>query len=171
MGMRRVRWVVAAAVVLLFFAHGRAIDRLPSGTRAALDRAASTEPARRAAPARAPRAIGFADLAGDALFGGRDGPARHVELAGFALPLAQDDQGRLVTLLLTAGAFDCCYGRVPEPDAWVLVRVSEGAPREAALVVSGWLERAPEYDEAGRLVGLYRLVATSVRAASAARSR
>ncbi len=92
-----------------------------------------------------------------------------VELRGFTMPLVVEQQRMLEFLLLRYSYDQCCFGKVPEPNEWVVVKVPPeraiGLVSEGTVIATGRFSVGPEYNEAGEMVSLYRLAAIKVEVA------
>ncbi len=82
---------------------------------------------------------------------------RQVLVRGFMLPL-KVEQGRTTEFLLLSDPSLCCYGVMPAPNHWIIVRLPKGTPllMDVPLEFSGRLRVGPAYEQ-GMLAGIYQL--------------
>ena len=89
---------------------------------------------------------------------------RHVSIQGFMLPV-ETKKDRVSTFLLMADQASCCFGRVPEPNEWVVVDMipKNGGPilMDTLIEIDGNLEVTEKWED-GFFVGIYHMKANSV---------
>jgi len=90
----------------------------------------------------------------------RDGQAAAIE--GFMLPLRLEG-GKAVEWLLCRDQADCCFGKTPRLNHWVLVRSLQGVkPKLRQPVTCFGTLRVGEMREDGFLIGIYQMDATDL---------
>ena len=73
---------------------------------------------------------------------------------------------RVTTFLLMADQSSCCFGKIPEPNEWVVVDMmsKDGGPilMDQLIEIDGKIEVEEKWEE-GFFVGIYHLVANTVK--------
>ena len=92
---------------------------------------------------------------------------RHVTIQGFMLPV-ETKKDKVLTFLLMPDQAACCFGRVPEPNEWIVVDMKHngGGPILMDLLVEmdGDLEVAEKWED-GFFTGIYHMAANKVEKA------
>lgn len=89
---------------------------------------------------------------------------QRLELSGYMMPI--EVEGREVrSFVLVRDQQLCCYGKMPEMNEWVFVRLQKGKSvdmnMDRPIIVDGTFEVGEDIEE-GVVVSLYRMVADSV---------
>nr|ADI22720.1 hypothetical protein [uncultured verrucomicrobium HF0500_27H16] len=88
-----------------------------------------------------------------------------ISLKGFMLPV-ETKKDRVTTFLLMADQSSCCFGKIPEPNEWVVVDMmsKDGGPilMDQLIEIGGKIEVEEKWEE-GFFVGIYHLVANTVK--------
>jgi hypothetical protein len=89
----------------------------------------------------------------------------HVTIRGFMLPV-ETKKDRVNTFLLMVDQASCCFGRVPEPNEWIVVNMlpKDGGPilMDTIIEIDGNLEVAEKWED-GFFVGIYHMEANSIQ--------
>jgi len=95
---------------------------------------------------------------------GLDG--KKIAVGGFMLPLKMEE-GRVTEFILLKNQAMCCYGRPPNVNEWVHVKMSKGIKpsMDETITILGILH-VSEYKENSQMLGLYRLDGEKVETAS-----
>jgi hypothetical protein len=92
---------------------------------------------------------------------------RHVTVQGFMLPV-ETKKDKVLTFLLMPDQQACCFGRVPEPNEWIVVemgRVGGGSIlMDMVVEIDGNLEVAEKWED-GFFTGIYHMDANLVQKA------
>ena len=90
---------------------------------------------------------------------------RRIHLKGFMLPV-ETQKDRVTTFLLMPDQQACCFGRVPEPNEWVVVDMvpKEGGPilMDQLVQIEGKLVVEEQWED-GFFVGIYHVAASTVK--------
>jgi hypothetical protein len=90
-----------------------------------------------------------------------------VALKGFMLPV-ETKKDRVTKFLLMADQSSCCFGKIPEPNEWVVVDMTakEGGPilMDQLVEIDGKIEVEEKWEE-GFFVGIYHVSAKTVKKA------
>ena len=88
-----------------------------------------------------------------------------VALKGFMLPV-ETKKDRVTKFLLMADQSSCCFGKIPEPNEWVVVDMTakEGGPilMDQLVEIDGKIEVEEKWEE-GFFVGIYHVSANTVQ--------
>ena len=88
-----------------------------------------------------------------------------VALKGFMLPV-ETKKDRVTKFLLMADQSSCCFGKIPEPNEWVVVDMTakEGGPilMDQLVEIDGKIEVEEKWEE-GFFVGIYHVSADTVQ--------
>ena len=88
-----------------------------------------------------------------------------VSLKGFMLPV-ETKKDKVTKFLLMADQSSCCFGKIPEPNEWVVVDMTskEGGPilMDQLVEVGGKIEVEEKWEE-GFFVGIFHIAAESLR--------
>jgi hypothetical protein len=88
-----------------------------------------------------------------------------VALKGFMLPV-ETKKDRVTKFLLMADQSSCCFGKIPEPNEWVVVDMTakEGGPilMDQLVEIDGKIEVEEKWEE-GFFVGIYHISANTVQ--------
>ena len=88
-----------------------------------------------------------------------------VLLKGFMLPV-ETKKDKVTKFLLMADQSSCCFGKIPEPNEWVVVDMTakEGGPilMDQLVEVGGKIEVEEKWEE-GFFVGIFHIAAESLR--------
>ena len=89
----------------------------------------------------------------------------NILLKGFMLPV-ETKKDRVTTFLLMPDQQACCFGRVPEPNEWVVVDMlpKDGGPilMDQLVEIDGQLEVQEKWED-GFFVGIYHVEANAVK--------
>ena len=89
---------------------------------------------------------------------------RHVSIQGFMLPV-ETKKDKVLTFLLMPDQAACCFGRVPEPNEWIVVDMTQngGGPilMDLLVEIDGDLEVAEKWED-GFFTGIYHMAANKI---------
>lgn len=89
---------------------------------------------------------------------------KHVSIRGFMLPV-ETKKDRVETFLLMVDQASCCFGRVPEPNEWIVVEMvpDDGGPilMDTIIEIDGNLEVEEKWED-GFFVGIYHMDANKI---------
>ena len=89
----------------------------------------------------------------------------HITIRGFMLPV-ETKKDRVQTFLLMVDQASCCFGRVPEPNEWIVVEMlpKDGGPilMDTIIEIDGNLDVEEKWED-GFFVGIYHMNANSIK--------
>ena len=89
---------------------------------------------------------------------------RRVRLLGHLMATRTSDEGKVLSFALSRTSPECCYGRMPRINEWVLVDASaiDVPNRRAKVWVSGTLEVGEVKSSQGHVLAIYQMRAEAV---------
>ena len=89
---------------------------------------------------------------------------KHISIRGFMLPV-ETKKDRVSAFLLMVDQASCCFGRVPEPNEWIVVEMvpKDGGPilMDTIIEIDGNLQVSEKWED-GFFVGIYHMDANRI---------